>query len=372
MTENLRRIREGEHPFGSHPLLGSKAGLAEGLAREEFERAKSEVLRLSQELREKGLQIPFHNEQELQNVPRVFQTLFNLEGELQRVEHGRKEQLQQLAKRTVAEAYGLSEEEENSLFKKAELMDAPAEPSEMPGKPKASRGEAMPWLGAWVDKRVTHNALIQGVAINHMTRALALARKDIEAIEPSLYQKYLLHANLAQLAQFLAPLPEPDRPHALIAGEKRLRWENGTPRLEARGVVFSVLLQELSKGVMETIMAHGLPKKGELSEEELDAFQYHVDHPANEAWHFILGPPLATRVHKLFNEHEAWLQYGPKPSPVRDSLYTYTLLSMLPEKDLHEHLGALLKSSAGGQEKAAHALRERLKKLETDYTEGRM
>ena len=227
-----------------------------------------------------------------------------------------------------------------------------------------------PRLRDWIDRRVTHSAFIQGASINHMTKALALARHEIDAIDPALYEKYRLHANLAQLVQFLAPLPEPDRPHALIAGEKRLRWENGTPRVEAKGVVFPVLVQELSKGVMETIMAHGLPKKGELSEDELDAFQHLADHPANEAWHFMTGPAFASKLHKLFNEHNVWMQYGEKPSPVRDSLYTYTLLSMLPAGKLHSNLRLMLQASGAAQKEGAQKLRKDLEKIEEDHARG--
>lgn len=366
MSVNLEKLEGGFHPFAEHPLLGRKAGFAAAFGRQEFERAKREVLRLSGELRAAGHKVPFSKQAELAQPQNVFPVLMNLEQELKRFESPHRKKLEELAKSTVAQAYGLSQKEADELFSKSKLMEGPEPPSPMPKPPHAPLDKRLTEL---VDKRVSHNLLIQGVAINHMTKALVLAKKEIYTIHPDLYQKYLLHANLAQLVQFLVPTPEPDRPHHLVAGEKRLTWQNGVPRIEAKGVVFPILLQELSKGVMETVMAHGLPKPGELTEPQLDAFQFHADHPTREAWHFMLGPPVAEKVHATLARQKAWVQHGDEPNAPRDALYTYTLLSMLPAKDLHAHLARLLRADSPEKEReAALTLRARLKSREREHT----
>jgi hypothetical protein len=370
MSVNLERLEGGLHPFAEHPILGRKSRLAGAFGRQEYERAKREVLRLAGELRDAGHEVPIAREEQLARPRDVFPALMDLEQEIKSIEFRHREMLEGLAKRTVAEAYGLSEKEADELFPKTKLMDRPEPPSPMPRPPRAPLDEKLREL---VDKRVSHNLLIQGEAINHMTKALVLAKNEIDAIDPVLYQKYLLHANLAQVMQFLVPAPEPERPHHLVAGEKRLSWKGGVPQVEAKGVVFPILVQELSKGVMETVFAHGLPKPGELTEPQLDAFQFHADHPTREAWHFMLGPPVADRVRAALAKHKAWVQYGEQPDAPRDALYTYTLLSMLPAKDLQAHLGNLLRAPSPDKEReAALMLRARLKSREREHTgEGR-
>ena len=129
-------------------------------------------------------------------------------------------------------------------------------------KQKSQQPEITPKLRELIEKRITHNALIQGTAINHFSDALPLVRNELDEIDSNLYRKYLLHNCLTELIQVLAPVPE--EAVLRVAGEKRVSWrETGKhPKIIAKGFLFPILVQELSKGVWKPLWRTVCHKNG--------------------------------------------------------------------------------------------------------------
>lgn len=348
MAVAIEAIVAGRYPFRGHPLLGTRAGLAAGFARAHLAEVTGTVGRLAPHLAGLADDEPFG----------ILDALAGLDRRLRTRERGREEELSRLAVRTVAEAYGIPPGEMQGLVASANLSDSDIPLDfEAPPRPPA----VPPGLQPWIDRRITHNALIQGNAIEHMLKALELARTDLDAAWPGATDEYRLFAALAQLSQFLFPAPGRESPPGVVAGLQRVTWKDGTPKIEAQAVIFPVLVQEVSKGVMETVMAHGLPRPGQLSDSELDALDYAADHPSDEAWHFVLGPGFSAAVRDRFTRGGVWRPGDPPGSPLRDALQTWMLLSLLPAEDLHAGLGCLMGASTPGEEAdAARAMADLL------------
>ena len=149
------------------------------------------------------------------------------------------------------------------------------------------------------------------------------------------------------------------------AGMFRLEWEGDKPKIHAQAESFPVLVQELSKGLVEINMAHGLPKEGEMSKKEAEEIIRRADKPAHEYLHFIMGPALAGRLTRALTSHKGWMDSGTGHKG-HDMAYTRSLLSMVPEDKLHSNLHDVL--SGGGKEKlAVENLKRHMKTVEDNY-----
>ena len=338
----MELIRTGRCPFGKHPIIGAAAGLGAGMAEAEFKRARAGV---DNSLAALSLPpLPSGDGTGARTDPgSIFHLLFQAEQWIKGVERDRGAELERLAVRVASEVLGLLPTESAALFRQVDLLPAPAPPFPWP---PVEATPPPPRLLEVIDRRVTHNLLIQGMAINGITQALPLARRELDAMDSHLYDRYRLHANLAQLVQFLAP-PLGDEPPPALAGFEQVRWEGDRPVIEARAVVLPVLIQELCKGVLEIVMSPGLPRAGELSEAEREDWERRADHPAHESWHFMLGPAFAARLQKAFNAHGLWRLRGESPAPLRDMLYTFSLLAIVPANPLHAALVPLLADPPG-------------------------
>ena len=117
-------------------------------------------------------------------------------------------------------------------------------------------------------------------------------------------------------------------------------------------------------------MAHGLPQeRAGLTRDELITWQHHADNPNHEPWHFLLGPTLARKLDRFLIKHSITKQYYDEPSR-RDELYTKTLLSLLPEAELHGRLNEIFSAETKQEEEnAAKNLIESLDNAEKKYGE---
>ncbi len=352
--KRIQRIHEERIPFKGHPILSGRMGA--DLAKEEYARAVKESIKYSREI---GTPL---TKGDLENPHKVFPTLMNLGQEMARNGIGKENQLKELAIRTVAEAHGVNIEVARKLIGDIEFKKMGAMGS-VEGKPK--KVEVPEKLKPYVEKRRTHNALIQGVSISHMNDAIHLARKDLEKINPGSFNKTMLFTNLAQVAQFHAPDEIP--PGMPRASQLKVDWKGDNPRINASGESFPLLVQEMSKGLTELNFAHGLPKRGELTEKEAQTVIDAADVEAHEKYHFMMGPSLSRRVMRAFNKHDAIIKSGEHP----DLPYTRTLLSMIPEDKLHENLHDLLSENEMREKMGTRNLKKAMLAAEKRHMEGR-
>ena len=332
---NIERMERGDHPFRGHPVFGIKAGLAGGLARQELERAIAGARAVE----------PGMNPERPDLIAR---RLMMCEREITRASRGRESELAELARKAVAEIYGITGDG-LAVLGEGRIMDRPEPPTAIPPRPTGPG--AAPW--EIIDRRITHNALIQGAGILHMAQALALVRDELEGISLGLYRNCLLFSNLAQVFQFPMPTPSREQPHEAVLGEEAVSWGEEGPVISAKATVFPVLLQEFSKGVMELLFAPGLPRPGELTEEELDAFAWEAEHPSDECWHFMWGPSLAARLQSAMEAHALWLKFPDGKTILDDMKYTYSVMSLVPSMALHRHLPGLVRTGEAAPAAAA-------------------
>jgi hypothetical protein len=137
-----------------------------------------------------------------------------------------------------------------------------------------------------IQKRRFINAMIQGSAkkCNHMFH---MADNEINAIDPSLMDKYNKIMSGADYSYFLFDDSKPSFPGGLVEVNVPKNPDEKI-RVHAKGMTFPVLIHELVKGMMEVISLHGLPSKPELCKFVMDK----ADFVGAEFWDMRLGVGL--------------------------------------------------------------------------------
>jgi|GEM_PF-2758213 len=476
----IERIRRADTPIGKHPLLSGR--LAAELAEEEYERLKTAAISSAKKLLEKpdgrahlNADAEAHNQFLVSRLEggqpiHMFTPLLAAEASREAVapiEAANREKLLDIARDTAAQVYGLDREQLDKLIAHCDFRPPrrhedfeepePREPEEERPEPRfripffGRRHEQEPeeheeppppgWvpmgemidigerpendaeLQHYIDKRRTHNALIQGSAIHHMTDAIALAKTALDKIDPRLYPHYRHFANCAQLTQFLG---QPDRPpdfremmlpvgpgnahppgmpplpgmrpppgmpgmrpppgmpgmrpprgmqgmhgglQVPIASEMELDMRGARPRLFIHGTTFPLILQELSKGLSEINMAHGLPYDWQVDGEgRVDEILKQADAHPHEHWYFMLGPPMARKLFLALGKHKGLMSRDPADGAVKNQAYTRTVMSLLPKKELHSGIKAILSAEEPAeQKKAVQDFKKRLEEAEESF-----
>lgn len=251
-------------------------------------------------------------------------------------EQAHRAQLEELAKDIVVQVWGIPK---NKL--RAELtMNPGEEPEEVGGggeggeRREPEQRWSEPWEGegvgeleeggqvlrrptapvapevrAEINKRISLNALSQGAALQHFMTAHHLVREKLNEIDPSLlalYDKFAVGSHTHYWLDDIAGRLE--EAMGGVAGNTRvvkdeIDEESGAGigrasfHIEAQAINFPILVQELSKGVMELINLHHL---GSLDGETNRKVQAYADHPTDEPWHIQVGPALWRKLLPLF------------------------------------------------------------------------
>jgi len=327
--ETIERIRAGDTPFGGHPILNGDLGAK--LAAEEHARAIAAFHEAARGGRLEALDVS-----DLWDVQKEIVRLLEFIWSREKT-HG--PELRRLALETVAELHGLEPTFLSDLVAEVNLY-APGELGNVgDDAPLAPANPAAGDIQGLVAKRRTHNAIIQGVALCHFTQGIVFARPEIERLSPGLFRNYALYANLGMIIQFLAPLTHTG---ACRQGASSVAWTSRGPRITARADNFAVLCQEISKGLLEIQMAHGLPRPGELNPHQEATFRLLCENELFEPLYFMMGPALARRLDRALFEGGITIQRGESPHPLKARAYTRTLMSQLSEGELHGALPGLL------------------------------
>lgn len=347
-----RMLLQGETRFGKHVVF-SHSGLGKMLAGE-YELQKRTAQEAAERLVQAGALQRGEARRLVEQVP--IRGVSSLEARIHSIEKGRERELIELAKKTVCELYGISRDQLDSLF---------GDRIELEHEPIANDFQQRPEQNAtaraknWINRRHVHNLFISGWALNHMRAAPIMAREELEKIGSGLPDLHALHSSLAQLANFqiVQQIQRMGAP-PFFAGASGLRWEGGRPQAFARAVTFPILVQEMSKAIVETAFAHGLPKPGQLTEREINAFHNQTNDPAAEIIHFIAGPPAAALLGKAI---------GPK-----DALSHLAALSLFPATDLERHVTRLFDAHGNPAEIEARGrkIRTEAAKVYTKWVDG--
>jgi len=234
---------------------------------------------------------------------------------------------------------------------------------------EAPLGEPDDMLKEFIARRKTHNALIQGTALNHMTKALALAEGVLAEQAPGLYNKQKALSDASMLFHYFEPI-ERVKEMAQMGiprqGQSEVTWdEEGNQQARANATLFPILVQEISKAVAEANYAHGLGREGELTPEQQRQFKEAMGGELQEAFYFMMGPALASQVNKALAQPEILDAVGEGESKGADLAYARALFSMIPGNDVHQILADLTGYSPVAKRNAMGELRKALLDAET-------
>ncbi len=161
-------------------------------------------------------------------------------------------------------------------------------------------------IGDEIYKRRILNSLIAGAAINFASD-VSLYVQELFKIDPELpfiYKKILLINNLLlYLDKDMEQEDNGDTEGGSV--DVTITSMDEMPIIEAKGIIFPILLEETIKGVLELVISHGLP-------EDTDKAQYimkKADFKLAEDWDLRLGIPLYDLLEKQADIEPVFLFY---------------------------------------------------------------
>ncbi|MEK6829765.1 MAG: hypothetical protein AABY15_06615 [Nanoarchaeota archaeon] len=148
-----------------------------------------------------------------------------------------------------------------------------------------------------IQKRVILNGLVHGAAMHIWKSAHYIIKEKIDKLDPllmTLYDQYT--SSIGWLIWQMSPDDAQaaiDGGTAMTQGFNRLEFEEeGEPECNVlcHAVNFPVLLHEVTKGAMDYLICHGIPKT--YNEEQLKYYYAKADSYENEVWHYMMSPTI--------------------------------------------------------------------------------
>lgn len=302
----------------------------------------------------------------------MFQAITTAQG----IEAAHKEELEQLAIQLVfeqpefkklLEPYRNGEFKIDAKLEQADLSRAVVSPEtqaggedeedeeEAPAREEAPAGEErldqeeaalqrMANFNPEVEKRKVINAMIQGAAVSK-NYAYNLVHSELNAIDPRLLAFYGVAMAGSELGYFATPdamaavaVQSPE----LSGGSSELEFEGGgeeggqgVPIIRARGMIFPMLVQEITKGLMELMSYEGLPENPEAAQDVIDKTDF-VDH---ESWAMIMGRGLWTRFVSALGGNEDEI-----------TMHLYNRIVQMPPDQFNKAMQTIQAGGSGAQQ----------------------
>jgi len=226
---------------------------------------------------------------------------------IERFERDHKEELEAIAVEAAKKLWGIT----NEINFNADMVDDQEEFDLSDYEPEEPEGELTDEDKKEIDKRITLNIMMHGAAQHQMLTMHHLVMDELNNIDRRLGSLYDEVARTLEYSNWHVPL------EAVLAamgqqqgGEVSIKWpededgdedgdEGGGPiTVNAKATIFPILVHELSKGVMEILMAHGIPQDPELWKK----VKKHADRPEHEFFHFLVGPEIWRRFLKVIGK----------------------------------------------------------------------
>jgi len=310
--------------FSGHPV---HANHGENLAKETFESARDKESHSMQE-----------------DFSEMRPLLFRIQND--EMEH--KEKLEALAIKVVSQLWHIDPAQLTGI-----LTDSPQPETDNDDETSAADNfvRLNPHLKSQIHKRITLNSLTHGAAMHQMQSAHYLVDKEIEKISPQLLKDYTQLSKLNARAYFYFDVLDfgADAKRGQV-GSVEIKWENGTPIVIARAMIFPQLIHELVKGAMEILTINALSK---LDPETQKHVIEHGDNFFDEQRHMQVGPALWKKFLKAASK---------LPKNIKIHQVVATLSDLEPDT-LHETIIAIIKDP----ENAAEILKQAIK--DSDYIE---
>lgn len=221
-----------------------------------------------------------------------------------KLEAQHKDKLEALAIEIVKKHFGLVDELEftGELTSEFDMSAANSEPNTKIKLNLDSYEEVLKAKDE-VHKRRLINALIQGGA-NSLNGLFHLYRDELNDIDHRLYTLYQILIPNAEIMYYFKTLDGAET----AGGKCELEIPedpNAAPKVNTSAMCFPILVQELAKGVLETISLNGLPENKEFAQYVLGRADYYKA----ENWDMLLGIPLWQNIMDLIGPDEQHLKH---------------------------------------------------------------
>jgi hypothetical protein len=348
-----KELRDDSHHLGGNkslPRTGTEQHYSEKLASKRFKDLVSKVKRYW------GVEVV---------NPRMAMEVMSLLRQAMMIEKDHTEQLEQLAIDLVREEFDIPEDQVDMDAKlvqgqiSGEGMQQKAK--ENPEMPELESEEDYDRLNAEVQKRRMLNAIMQGAA-KKGHYMFHMVEEELENIDPRLIGIYGKLMSMTDLTYWMIPSMagggSGDDSGGMKGGREYVDFSGDKPKIVAEAWIFPVLLNELIKGSMELLAAHGLP------EDEREA-QYVIDKAdflESEVWDMRLGPGIWEKFIDAIDGSAYEIKH-----------FLYYEIAQMPAGEFHDFMKELLSGSKKGKQMLvdlANDVQADIKKREAEQSLG--
>ena len=295
-------LRKAEHTFAKHPVL---AMYGQESVRKAF---LDNIERLSQAFPK------FANMPVQQRLYSVFRKVFLLMSQVSQLESNIRGELEQIAKETVSEVYGVPVDQLEAML----TVDRSQLKSDLLGGGQGNQDEGEydedeydedeydegeydeddtpdNTVRDQINKRVTLNILTQGAAVHNMMTIYNLATKKLNKLNPQLVKIYKRLSPGMLSSYWIMDFAAMANLVDLTVGTSSVKYQDNddgsdpTPIVVAKAKNFPILIQELVKGVMELLSHHGLSG---LDQHTTKKVLKSADVLTDEPWLIQVGPHI--------------------------------------------------------------------------------
>ena len=345
-------LRDDSHHLGGNkslPSTGTEQHYSEKLASKRFKDLVTKVKRYW------GVEVV---------DPRMAMEVMQLLRQVMMIEKDHTEQLEQLAIDLVREEFDIPEDQVDIEAKLVQGQISgegmQQKPKEDPEMPEIESEEDHDRLKSEVQKRRMLNAIMQGAA-KKGHYMFHMVEEELSNIDPRLIGLYGKLMSMTDLTYWMIPNMAGGSgggEGGMKGGREYLDLSGDKPKIVAEAWIFPVLLNELIKGSMELLAAHGLP------EDEREA-QYVIDKAdflESEVWDMRLGPGIWEKFIDAIDGNSYDIKH-----------FLYYEIAQMPANEFHEFMKELLSGSKKGKQMLtdlANDVQADIKKRKSDEVLG--
>jgi hypothetical protein len=269
------------------------------------------------------------------NNKNVMNNMIPLVKETMKLERNHIKELEELAIKMVREEFDMDEDSVEihaELVPQVSLIGTKKNPTPMSVDLEFKNHDEMVNAKDEVYKRRFVNAMIQGASMkcNHMFH---MVDDELNNLDPRLGNKYSKLVSSAEYLYYVVPKLEDSITGGIVKVEFPTK-DNPKSIIYAQAMVFPVLINELVKGVMEIMSAHGLPKNKKIGNYVIDK----ADYLEAEPWDIRLGPALWGRFTAMIDPDDFELKH-----------HIYTDLVSLPVKEFNVKMREIMAGTKEGK-----------------------
>lgn len=244
-----------------------------------------------------------HNRKTQKNVD--MRMLMHVFMQIAKIERNHKTELEDLAKDLVSEVWGIGKESLDPKITDASGVEENDTDEALENEPDINIDDR---VKGHINMRTTFNMIAHGAAVHHMMTLHHMIHERLTQIDPQLVDLYdklavgSAHQYWFQDIEAVAEMLSHMKAGSVSVEYQSAEDEGGyemteeVPVVKARAVIFPVLVQELSKGVVQLISHHHL---GRLDRSTTAAVLKHSDKIELEPRNIMVGPELWRRFLKV-------------------------------------------------------------------------